>query len=105
MPFKTVLIVSARGFVGSQILDAVLAKNKYTVSALIRPGSDATKIETSGVTVVRGDMMDTESLEAVCQGVDVVINSANGYMSGHPEIDTKGAANVVDAAKAAGVKR
>lgn len=105
MPFKTVLIVGARGFLGSQILDAVLAQNKYTVSALIRPGSDATKIETKGVTVARGDMLDAESLETACQGVDVVINSANGYMSGHPEIDTEGAANVVDAVKAAGVKR
>ena len=109
MPSKeTVLIIGARGFVGSQVLEAVLAKKdnqKYTVKTLIRPGSDATKVEAQGVTVARGDMMDKDSLVAACQGVDVVINTANGYAQGHPEIDTEGANNVVDAVKAAGVKR
>ena len=105
MAFKTVLIIGARGFVGSQVLDAVLAKEKYTVKTLIRPGSNAEAIEKKGVAVARGDMMDPESMASAFQGVDVVINTANGYMQGHPEIDTEGANNVVDAAKAAGVKR
>ena len=84
---------------------AVLEKNKFTVLTLIRPTSNAAKVEELGVTVKRGDMMDPDSLKAACDGVDVVINSANGYGQGHPEIDTVGANNVADACKAAGVKR
>lgn len=106
MGYSTVLLIGARGYLGSQILDAIVKKNKYKVSVLIRPGSNADKIEAmDGVTVVRGDMMDKESLVAAMDKVDVVVNSANGYGVGHPEIDTEGATNVVDACKAKKVKR
>jgi uncharacterized protein YbjT (DUF2867 family) len=105
MTTKTILLIGARGFLGSKVLDAVLGKKKYSVKALIREGSDASKIEAQGVDVVRGDMMDSASLEKAFVGVDVVINTANGYMQGHPEIDIEGANNVVDAVKKIGVKR
>jgi nucleoside-diphosphate-sugar epimerase len=129
---KTVIIVGARGFVGAQVLDAVLRKNSEqnnnnlysttnTVKALIRPGSNATAIEAKGVVVARGDMMDAASLvSAFAQDDDdndssskkedkqndvTVISIANGYMSGMPEVDTVGMRNVVDACKTCGVKR
>lgn len=102
---KTVLIIGARGSLGSKVLDAVLAKKKYDVKALIRTGSDATKVEELGAKVIRGDMMDPESLETAFEGVDVVINTANGYMQGQYEVDTVGAQNVADAVKKKGVKR
>ena len=112
MSTKTILLLGARGFLGSQVLQAVLAKNtskdnrKYLVKALVRPGSNVQKLEArDGVEVVGGDMMDPESLKKACEGVDVVINTANGYMQGHPEVDTVGANNVADAVKAAGVPR
>jgi UDP-glucose 4-epimerase len=113
MSKKTVLVVGARGFVGSQVLDAVLRKNqvnnneeKYTVMTLIRPGSNASAIEAKGgVGVARGDMMDATSLVTAFTNVDTVISIANGYMSGMPEVDTVGMKNVVDACKAAGVQR
>ena len=96
MPEKTILLIGARGFLGSQVLQAILDKNNknakanYTIKALIRQGSNATKIEEMGVQVVRGDMMDATTLEAAMQGVDVVINTANGYMQGNPKVDTEG---------------
>jgi uncharacterized protein YbjT (DUF2867 family) len=119
MASKKVLLVGARGSLGSKVLDCVLEKSKtggglgsdgkpkhkYTVVTLIRPGSDAAKVEARGVEVVRGDMMDKASLEAAFQGVDVVINTANGYGQGHPEFDTEGARNVADAVKSAKVGR
>lgn len=99
---KTVLLIGARGFLGKKVLAAVLAKQKYTVKAMLRKGT----LENAGNTqVVLGDMMDPDSLKAAFQGVDVVINTANGYMSGHLEVDTVGANNVVDACKACNVKR
>ena len=104
---KTVLLIGARGFLGSKVLQAVLdsKKSTYKILTLIRPKSNASKIEALGVGVARGDMMDVESLTAAMQGVDVVINTANGYGSGHPEVDTTGAKNVADAVKAAGVSK
>lgn len=105
MSKQTVLLIGARGFLGSQVLDAVLAENKYNVRALIREGSNADAVEAKGAAIVRGDMMEFESLKAAMRNVDVVINTANGYMQGHPEIDTTGANNVADAVKEMGVKR
>jgi uncharacterized protein YbjT (DUF2867 family) len=112
MPTKTVLLIGARGFLGTQILDAILAKNdknaksSYQVKVLIREGSDASQLESKeGLSVVRGDVMKPETLVDAMENVDVVIHSANGYMSGHPEVDTEGCRNVVDAVKAKGVSR
>jgi uncharacterized protein YbjT (DUF2867 family) len=97
----TVLLIGSTGFVGNKVLQAVLAKQKYAVKVLVRkPGHHPPQ-----VTVVVGDMMDRASLERACQNVDVVINTANGYMSGHPEIDTVGANNVVDACRRCHVSR
>jgi uncharacterized protein YbjT (DUF2867 family) len=102
---KSVLIIGARGFLGSKVLDAALATKKYDVKTLIREGSNASKVEEMGVTVVRGDMMDAPSLEEAFKGIDIVINTANGYAQGHPEVDTEGANNVADAVKKCNVKR
>jgi uncharacterized protein YbjT (DUF2867 family) len=50
-------------------------------------------------------MMDKASLVNAFKGVDIVINTANGYGVGKPEVDTEGANNVADAVKSEGVKR
>lgn len=105
MSKKVVLLIGSRGHVGSSVVEAVLATDKCTVKALLRPGSNDAKVEAAGVTVVRGDAMDPPSLAAAFQGADVVINTANGHGQGHPEIDAVGANDVVDAAKAGGAKR
>jgi uncharacterized protein YbjT (DUF2867 family) len=102
---KTVLLIGSTGFVGNKVLKAVLAKKKYVVKVMVRKPGALQEEKEGTVEVVVGDMMDRPSLERACQGVDVVINTANGYMSGHPEIDTVGANNVVDACKSSGVKR
>jgi uncharacterized protein YbjT (DUF2867 family) len=102
---KTVLLIGSTGFVGNKVLQAVLAKQKYTVKVLVRKPGNLDETIQKQVTVVVGDLMDRASLEQACQNVDVVINTANGYMSGHPEIDTVGANNLVDACKKCQVPR
>jgi uncharacterized protein YbjT (DUF2867 family) len=88
---KTVLLIGSTGFVGNKVLKAGLAKQKYVVKVMVRKPGALVEEKEGKVQVVVGDMMDRPSLERACQGVDVVINTANGYMSGHPEIDTVGA--------------
>ena len=72
---------------------------------MIRPGSDASKIEAMGIGVVRGNMMKLDTLQSAFFGVDVLINTANGYSQKKPEVDTIGANNVADAVKACSVGR
>jgi uncharacterized protein YbjT (DUF2867 family) len=86
----------------------LLAGGKH-VRALVRPGSDASRLEELGATITRGDMMDPESLVSAMDSVDAVITSAAGYThhreGDSPVIDTVGNTNLVHAASRAGIRR
>lgn len=104
----TVLVVGGTGMLGSQVVARLLSLGK-PVRALVRPGSDATRLEAAGVTIARGDMMDPDSLDRAMDGADSVITSAAGY-TGHskgdtPQIDTVGNSNLAEAASRARVRR
>ena len=79
------------------------------VRALVRPGSDASRLERLGAEIARGDMMEPGSLRTAMTGVDAVISTAAGY-TGHSkgdssEIDLAGNRNLAEAAAATGVRR
>lgn len=102
-----VLVVGGTGMLGGKVVSALLAGGKQ-VRALVRPGSDASRLQ-DGVEVVRGDMMDPDSLLRSMEGADAVITTAAGYTR-HSKgdtaaIDITGNANLADAAARAGVRR
>ena len=102
-----VLVVGATGFLGGQVVDALLARGK-SVRALVRPGSDAATLESKGVEIARGDMLDVDSLVRAMIGADAVITTAAGYTKRNKnatEIDTTGNANLAAAAGQANVRR
>lgn len=102
-----VLVVGATGFLGGQVVDELLKRGK-SVRALVRPKSNAAKLEAKGVAIARGDMLDTASLIAAMTGVSAVISTAAGYTRNDKnakEIDTFGNSNLAVAAKSAGVPR
>lgn len=103
-----VLVVGGTGMLGSQVVSKLLKGGKQ-VRALVRPGSDASRLEELGATIARGDMMDPESLGHAMDGIDAVVTSAAGYThhreSDSPVIDTVGNSNLVDAASRAGIRR
>ncbi|VXA98508.1 NAD-dependent epimerase [Arthrobacter sp. 9V] len=102
-----VLVVGATGFLGGQVVDELLKRGKK-VRALVRPKSNATKLETKGVEIARGDMLDAASLIAAMTGVSAVISTAAGYTRNDKNakaIDTFGNSNLAVAAKHAGVPR
>ncbi|MFJ7949603.1 SDR family oxidoreductase [Streptomyces sp. NPDC096354] len=106
-PEPPVLVVGATGTLGGQVVDALLARGK-NVRALVRPASDANKLQSKGVEIARGDMLDLNSLVAAMEGVDAVITTAAGYTRGDKkarEIDTTGNANLAEAAHRADVRR
>jgi len=110
MPIIT--IFGATGTQGSAVLDAVLADGKYTPRAVSRSlDSDASKaLIAKGIEVVKANLFDIESLKTAIRGSEVVFGVTNFW---DPEVypaDPKGRGeiiqgkNLVDAAKATGVK-
>jgi uncharacterized protein YbjT (DUF2867 family) len=104
-----VLVVGATGRLGGQVVTELLSRGKR-VRALVRPTSNAARLEQAGVEIARGDMMEPESLLRAMDGADAVISTAAGYTTRHSkgdtdEIDKTGNRNLADAASRAGVRR
>jgi uncharacterized protein YbjT (DUF2867 family) len=103
-----VLVVGGTGALGGQVVDALLTRGKQ-VRALARPTSNTGRLQAAGAEIVRGDMMDPDSLLRAMTGADAVITTAAGYTrhskGDSPDIDTVGNRNLADAAAAAGVRR
>ncbi|QSZ50635.1 SDR family oxidoreductase [Arthrobacter sp. D5-1] len=102
-----VLVIGATGFLGGQVVDELLKLGK-NVRALVRPKSNAAKVEAKGVEIIRGDMLDAASLIAAMTGVSAVVSTAAGYTRNDKNaqaIDTFGNSNLAVAAKYAGVPR
>ncbi|MER5669562.1 SDR family oxidoreductase, partial [Streptomyces mirabilis] len=102
-----VLVVGATGSLGSKVVDELLKRGK-NVRALVRPASDAGRLESRGVQIVRGDMLDVDSLVAAMTGADAVVTTAAGYTRGGKnahDIDTLGNANLAEAAHRTGIRR
>jgi len=101
-----VLVVGGTGFLGGKVVDQLLARGK-TVRTLVRPGSDTTNLQAKGVEIVRGDMLDTDTLPPAMQGVDALITTAIGYSrrrkSDSEKTDDVGNRNLIDAAKQGGL--
>ncbi|KAJ7107986.1 NAD(P)-binding protein [Mycena crocata] len=110
MPIIT--IFGATGGQGSAVLKSVLADGTFTPRAVSRnPDSDAAKeLKAKGIEVVKADLFDVESLKEAIKGSDLVFGVTNfwdpavfpGTPNGIGEL-TQGK-NLVDAAKAVGVK-
>ena len=94
-----VLVVGGTGMLGSQVVAKLLSRGKQ-VRALVRPGSDATRLEAAGAAIAPGDMMDLKSLIRAMDGADSVITTAAGYTrhskGDTPQIDTIGNSNLAE---------
>lgn len=103
-----ILVVGGTGMLGGQVVSELLSRGR-SVRALVRPTSDAKRLEEAGVEIARGDMMDPASLLQAMSGADAVISTAAGYTrhskGDTDEIDTIGNRNLAEAAGRAGVRR
>jgi NADH dehydrogenase len=102
-----ILVVGATGMVGGMIVDGLLDQGR-PVRALVRSSEAAERFQVRGAETVRGDLKDRASLDRACAGVDVVVTTANSAARGGddtPEtVEEQGNRNLVDAARAAGVR-
>jgi len=101
---RVVALTGATGFVGKMTLDRLLEAG-WQVRALTRRDQP----KRLGVRWVHGSLDDTTSLAELCQGVDAVLHIAGvvnvpdaaGFEAGN----VTGTANILNAAKGAGIKR
>ncbi len=103
-----ILVVGATGNLGGAVTRMLLAQGQ-PVRILVRPQSDYQPLAEAGAQVVLGDLKQRSSLDAACQGADTVVTTANSAARGgedNPQtVDLEGNRNLIDAAKAAGVKQ
>ena len=101
-----VLVLGATGFLGSNLVRALLAKGDQ-VRALIRPTNPAKTLAGLEIERVWGDLNDVESLRRACDGIRVVYHCAAYYpphtvpVSVATEQALKETRNVLDAFRAA----
>jgi len=70
-----VLVTGANGFVGSHLVEALLAQG-YAVRCLVRRTSDLAFIQDLPVEWAYGDIARGDGLEAACEGIDAVCHLA-----------------------------
>lgn len=105
----TLAITGVTGFVGSHVLDQVLAAG-YKVRALKRRvGMADTLTQSSQPLWIEGTLDDTNALADLCDGADAVIHIAGAVnvptREAFDRANNIGTANIVDAAIAAHVRR
>lgn len=105
-----VLITGANGFVGLNIVKALIAAN-HQVTAYVRASSNVSFLEPFGVTLVRGDLSHRHTLREAMLGQDAVIHTA-GNTSSNPRdwplleaVNIAGTRHVLEAALECGIQR
>jgi uncharacterized protein YbjT (DUF2867 family) len=101
-----ILIIGGTGYLGDMITRRLLAQGRL-VRVLVRRGSDYRPLVEAGAAAALGDLRQRDTLDVACRGVDTVITTAIARM--HEEgaaqaTNLDGYLNLIDAAKAAGVK-
>lgn len=105
-----VLVTGATGFLGSHLVDACLRQGDNT-RVIVRATSDRSYLDTlKTVEQVHGDLTSSDSLRGAVKGVDVVYHSAArvtdcGTRRQFVAANVDGTVALLDAAKAAGVRR
>ena len=101
------LVTGATGYVGGRLIPRLIASG-YRVRALARNPDKLAEVPwRASVEVVKGDLDDVESLAAAFDGVDVLyyLVHSMGTSADYAAEEERSATNVVEAARAAGVRR
>jgi NADH dehydrogenase len=102
-----ILVTGGTGFVGPRVVHALRAERR-DVRALVRAPDRASQLASWGVELAHGDVNDPSALAAAMTGCTRVIHLV-AILKGSPadfdRVMVKGTANVVAAAKEAGVER
>jgi NADH dehydrogenase len=104
----TVLVVGGTGFVGGHVIHALRAEER-DVRVLARRPEKQERLRSWGCEVVQGDMTDADSLRRAAEGAETVVHLVALPPFADPtaigRVMEEGTRDLVEAAKAAGVKR
>lgn len=106
---KNALVTGATGLLGRHLVET-LAGSGWRVRALVRGSGRVEGLEHLGAEVVRGDLLDAESLKEAARGSDYVFHSAAhvgdwGSRQLFFKTNVDGTRNLLSAAEGAGVRR
>jgi nucleoside-diphosphate-sugar epimerase len=79
----SVFVTGASGWIGSAVVDQLLAGG-YEVTGLARSDASAADLEAKGVHVRRGDLDDLDSIRAGAESAEAVIHLANKHDWSNP---------------------
>jgi nucleoside-diphosphate-sugar epimerase len=105
-----VLVTGATGFIGSHLVDRLLA-NGEEVTALVRSSADSGKLTERGVRISTGDVRDERAVERAVAGAEVVYHLARAKahgarpMSEVQAVNIDGTSNVARAGSRSGISR
>jgi uncharacterized protein YbjT (DUF2867 family) len=104
-----VLVVGSTGYLGARVVRALRRRGK-SVRALVRDGTDPGFLGDTGVEIVRGNMLDPQSLDRALKGAAALVTAAIGYSARKPgdtleSVDGLGNRNLIDAARRAKLGR
>ena len=102
-----VLVTGGTGFIGPKVVHALRARGRE-VRALVRRPDRATQLASWGAELVAGDVTDPASLRAAVEGCTHVVHLVSilkGSPSEFQRVMTQGTADLIAAAKEAGVER
>ena len=96
-----ILITAATGHLGNATIDFLLKKTPASqIAALVRDEQKAAGLSAKGIALRKGDYFDAQSLQKAFQGIDTLVFISSGDLQNRVQQHE----NVVNAAKAAGVK-
>ena len=109
---KSVLVVGATGFLGTEICRQLIITGKNVI-ALVRNSSDPAKLsflQQLGVETREGDLKDTASIKKAIEGVQTIISTASSTLSRQEgdsieSVDYNGQINLIRTAKVSGVNQ
>lgn len=99
---KNILVTGASGFIGGHVVRHFVENGEH-VTCLLRPGSDTGFIDDLPVKRIQGNILDAESLDLACKGMDFIIHCAArvgdwGNYQEFYETNVQGTLNVLNSA-------
>ncbi len=105
-----VLVTGSTGFVGSNLVNALIKKG-FSVRSLVRLSSSHENLKNMGVDIIIGDITDKKLVREAVEGVDIVFHIAALFRQAgfrdsiYWDINVGGTENVLDVSLEKGIKR